>query len=226
MLVSYPFATNTVQDDDQNALRYSFTGGYPVNSFLEWHNGVHLVAPVDNSNGRAPVRAVADGTVVHVRPPQTVSNPEQNYGAFTDRPEWTDNGMVVVEHALEIGANDSGPLTIAFFSVYMHLKSLAQFEGTEAKRPSVKRALAKGDRLFRKQEIGSAGQIYGQDAHLHFEICMDEPNLRKLIGRKTASLSAIDDAPTSDGVAEAYGIGRPSRTSSARALGARDEVSE
>lgn len=203
MLISHPFHTDAIQDDDENAVRYSFTGGYPVNSFLEWHNGVHLIAPHDAGKGYAPVRAVADGTLVHLRPPQTVANPQQNYGAFSDQPEWTDNGMVIVEHVLEIGANNVGPISITFYSVYMHLKSIAKFKEASSRSAGPERELRKGDRLFRKDKLGEAGQIYGQDAHLHFEICMDGDNLKKLIGREPATLQEIDTAPTNDGRTDA-----------------------
>lgn len=203
MLISHPFLTDAVQDDDENAVRYSFTGGYPVNSFLEWHNGVHLIAPVNGAKGYAPVCAVADGAVIYVRQPQTTQNPQQNYGAFSDRPEWTDNGMVIMEHVLEIGATDTGPLSFTFYSVYMHLKSLAKLEPTTAKTQGPKREIATGDQLFRKHELGVAGQIYGQDAHLHFEICMDEANLKKMIGRETPTLPDLGTAPTADGRTDA-----------------------
>ncbi|MGJ7581139.1 hypothetical protein ACSFA3_13230 [Variovorax sp. RHLX14] len=203
MLISHPFLTDAIQDDDENAVRYSFTGGYPVNSFLEWHNGVHLIAPVDGAKGYAPVRAIADGTVIYVRQPQTAQNPQQNYGAFSDRPEWTDNGLVILEHVLEIGASDAGPTSVTFHSVYMHLKSLAKLEPTTAKPKAPALEIKTGDRLFRKHELGVAGQIYGQDAHLHFEICLDEVNLKKLVGQDTPALPDLGTKPTTDGRTDA-----------------------
>ena len=199
MLINLPFLADSLQDDDENAVRYSFTGGYPVNSFLEWHNGVHLIAPVDGAKGYAPVRAVADGKVIYVRQPQTTSNPQQNYGAFSDHPEWTDNGIVILQHDTEIGATATAPVSITYFSVYMHLKSLGKVRTGTAKAPGPERALAIGDMLIRKYELGIAGQIYSQDAHLHFEICMDEANLKKLIGRDTTAPSDPDTLPKVDG---------------------------
>jgi predicted chitinase len=203
MLISPPFLTDAVQDDDENAMRYSFTGGYPVNSFLEWHNGVHLIAPVDGAKGYAPVRAIADGTVLYVRNPQTTQNPQQNYDAFSDHPKWTDDGMVILEHNTEIGATDTAPVIITYYSVYMHLSALCKFKSAVIGTRSTEKELSKGDQLLRKQELGVAGQIYGQDAHLHFEICMDEANLKKLIGRDTPSLPDMGLAPTANGRTDA-----------------------
>lgn len=203
MLINLPFLADSLQDDDENVARYSFTGGYPVNCFLEWHNGVHLIAPVDRTTGYSPVRAVADGKLIYVRTPQTTPNPQQNYGAFSDNPEWTDNGIVILQHDTEIGAAETTPVSIRYFSVYMHLKSLGRIRTGTAKAPGPERDLAVGDTLFRKHELGTAGQIYSQDAHLHFEICMDEANLKKLIGRDPTTPSNPDTLPKVDGRTDA-----------------------
>ena len=203
MLINLPFIADSLQDDEENVARYSFTGGYPVNCFLEWHNGVHLIAPVDRTTGYSPVRAVADGKVIYVRQPHTVSNPAQNYGAFSDGPEWTDTGIVILQHDTEIGATETAPVSITYFSVYMHLKSVHKITTGTVRAPGSEREVAVGDVLLRKQKLGIAGQIYGQDAHLHFEICLDEANLEKLIGREVTAPSDPDTLPKADGRTDA-----------------------
>ncbi|MFL9927512.1 hypothetical protein PQR62_24785 [Herbaspirillum lusitanum] len=40
-----------------------------------------------------------------------------------------------------------------------------------------------GQPIRRKDQLGQTGQVYGRAAQLHFEICCDDVNLRKLIGR-------------------------------------------
>ena len=79
MLISPPFlpargATQTEND----WLDACMTGGapgegaFPVSFNLGWHGGVHLTAPAANpataGNLTEKVRAIADGTVVFVRP--------------------------------------------------------------------------------------------------------------------------------------------------------------
>ncbi|MFM0004430.1 hypothetical protein PQR57_25820 [Paraburkholderia dipogonis] len=49
-------------------------------------------------------------------------------------------------------------------------------------------SLAVGKKIYRKDLIGTPGQIYGQFPQIHFEIVCDEANLRKMIGRAPGSL--------------------------------------
>lgn len=43
--------------------------------------------------------------------------------------------------------------------------------------------------MYRKDTIGTAGQVYGRDNQLHFEIVCDDANLQRLIGRQTGDLN-------------------------------------
>ncbi len=189
MLISYPFLTESTHSDDSETVRYAFSGQYPVTSKFQWHNGIHLMAPVEGYyTGYAPLRAIADGKVIYTVEPDASPSAEadhaQNYSAYTGSPEWTDKGMVIIEHTAEIGANGDTPVSITFYSVYMHMKSLA---------------VKQGQPIYRKDKLGEAGQIYGHYGHVHFEICMDEANLTTLLGQAPDALPALGQAPTRNG---------------------------
>jgi hypothetical protein len=115
-------------------------GSYPLSRGLAWHNGVHLQAPRASPGSGAThlsVRAIADGRVVYAHAP-TPSNdsPDHplNHNAFdaAGGPTWTSDGFVVIAHTTEIGAASgpgptpaSTPTQVTFYSVCMHLASLA-----------------------------------------------------------------------------------------------------
>ncbi|MGG1946317.1 hydroxyethylthiazole kinase [Trinickia sp. NRRL B-1857] len=138
-------------------------GAYPISFNLGWHGGAHLIAPTDG-NQPAPVRAIADGKVVHVRATDTTKNPALQYRGVR-----TDDGCVVIRHDTEIGEGDNAKIT--FYSVYMHLQTVMP-------------TLAVGKKIYRKDILGTPGQIYGQFPQIHFEIVCDEANLKKIIGRE------------------------------------------
>lgn len=157
-------------------------GAFPLSHNLSWHNGMHLQAP--QANGRdLPVRAIADGKVIFASKP-TASNFDaddpQNYNPF-DRPgvktpAWTDNGCVIIEHSTTIGATGTTETTVVFYSLYMHLSALGKNSNTQ-------RAWNVGDLIWRKDEVGNPGQIYGHGGQVHFEVCLNASNLQQLIGR-------------------------------------------
>ena len=191
MLISLPFLSDAATDTDDDAAVYSFMGNYPVSSNLEWHNGVHLVAPSD----KTPVRAVADGKVIHVIPPDATPSTEkkhaQNYGSVSPNEAlWTDKGAVILEHTTELGANGNTPVKFTYYSVYMHLKS-------------VDAAIVKDKLIYRKDKLGEAGQIYDQTNHMHFEICMNEANITTLLGHAPSEHPEAGKAPTADGRTDA-----------------------
>lgn len=138
-------------------------GAYPVSFNLGWHGGAHLIAPTDG-NQPSPVRAIADGKIVHVRATDTTKSPALQYRGVR-----TDDGCVVIRHDTEIGEGDNAKIT--FFSVYMHLQNVMP-------------TLAVGKKIYRKDILGTPGQIYGQFPQIHFEIVCDEANLKKIIGRE------------------------------------------
>lgn len=176
MIISPPFLPDG--DVDQSTadetwvgamMSHTGDGKFPVSDYLQWHGGIHLVAPEGNNKTKVPVRAIADGKVLYVRQPTpepdnkagTVPHPQNHQG----QEDWCDNGCVVIQHDTEIGED----LPVTFYSIYMHLKSI---EAT----------VIKGSDIHRKSKIGQAGQIYGTDGQIHFEIIADEANTKKFIG--------------------------------------------
>ena len=160
-------------------------GSYPVSNQFAWHNGLHLQGQ-PGTDGHTVVRAIADGVVIYVAEPRernTSPTDPQNYNPFDDTPAWTDNGCIIIRHTAEIGANNGQPTEIIYFSLVTHLCQIARITPTGQTSP---RTLQAGDRVWRKDEIGRAGQIYGHSGQIHFEICLDDANLTRLIGRPPA----------------------------------------
>jgi predicted chitinase len=82
---------------------------------------------------------------------------------------------VLLRHQTAIGGGENAG-DIVFFSLYMHLASVPQ-------------SLAAGRRVFRKAELGQAGQIYGDTRRqIHFEVLCDDVNLHKLVGRASGEV--------------------------------------
>ncbi|MGJ7579877.1 M23 family metallopeptidase [Variovorax sp. RHLX14] len=103
----------------------AFEGSYPVSAALQWHNGIHLVAPHETA-GALPVCAIADGKVIFVNQPAPQNaDPAhpQNYMP-NGKPAWTDNGCVIVEHTTDIGAAGDTATQIVYYSLYMHLSKV------------------------------------------------------------------------------------------------------
>ena len=183
-------------------------GSFPLSHSLAWHNGMHLQAP-QAAGVSLPARAIADGTVVFVNPPRasnTTVTDAQNYNPF-DRPgaaptaAWTDNGCVIIEHTTTIGANGAAEIEVVFYSVYMHLGVLGKT--TPAGR-TARRDLQTGDPIWRRDEVGTPGQVYGHSGQIHFEVCLNADHLQHLIGRapnwvEPSVAPAVPAAPTADG---------------------------
>lgn len=136
MLISPPFLSPDVTSEQdmlnkglrQPSSRELTTGApecnYPLSQMLMWHTGLHLKAP----NGASPkfldVRAIADGIIIFKQKARSsIKDPNdgQTFNPFGDAPTWTDNGLLVIEHHTEIGAQDHTPTKIKFYSYYMHL---------------------------------------------------------------------------------------------------------
>ena len=174
-----------------------------------WHNGMHLQAPV-GSGASLPVCAVADGTVIFVGPTPTKPNTDvehaQNYNPFTPdgaekTAKWTDNGCLIIKHATTIGANGAVETAVEFYSLYMHLSAIGK---TTPASQTAQRVWAAGDPIWRKDEVGTPGQVYGNAGQIHFEICCDAVNLQRLIGREPnwvapVAAPATLPVPTADG---------------------------
>ena len=173
-------------------------GSFPLSLKLAWHNGLHIQAPQAGGN-YLPVRAIADGEVVFVHaptPPNTDVTHALNYNPFNTgapSPAWTSDGFVVIRHTTEIGATGTTPTEVTYFSAYMHLSHLANC----LKRNAPWKA---GDAIYRKDELGAPGQIYGHGGQIHFEICCDEANLRQFVAREPTWVDPLaPTAPTADG---------------------------
>jgi len=140
-------------------------GGYPVSFQMNWHGGVHLNAP----EGTSDVRAIADGTIAFLR--QATKQVTGSSHPLNYRGGWTDDGCVVLRHQTEIGADSVGSATsVVYFSIYQHLKKVSS-------------AYNQGDRVYRKEILGTAGSIYGATNRIHFEIVCDDANVKLLTGR-------------------------------------------
>lgn len=167
-------------------------GSYPISLNMGWHGGTHYQAPSQNSSA-ITVRAIADGEIVFARKPTTANTtPEDplNYNPYGTQPTWTDDGLVIIKHTTDIGTAETAT-GIVYYSLISHL---AQLKGNAAK-VAAGTATAADKKIYRKDEIGNAGQIYGGNAsnHIHMEIVCDDDNLQKILGRQ----NLYDDLDTS-----------------------------
>lgn len=160
------------------------SGVFPVSRNLGWHGGVHLVAPPSVNGAVLPVRAIADGQVIYVRQPTAATTDPadpRNYNPDAPGVSRTDDGCVVIVHESEIGANAANAATpIRFYSIYMHLSSVTCATQTVGGQAQVRQPPFS---INRKDEIGSAGRIYGQADRIHFEIVFDDTTRPFLLGR-------------------------------------------
>jgi predicted chitinase len=175
MLISPPFIPNPVAGESDDAFLNRAMqggvpgdGGFPLSFDLNWHGGIHLTAPREGATV-LPVRAIADGTLVYFRQPTDESSAPADHG-LRYRDGWTDNGCIVLKHETEIG--EGAHSTVVFYSIYMHLSRIALPSPT------------KGKKVYRKDELGTAGRIYGQSDRIHFEIIADQTQIAHLVGRR------------------------------------------
>lgn len=179
-------------------------GSFPVSFKLGWHGGLHLQAPADANNNVANVRAIADGKIVYARRPTTRNTNQspaepRNYNPYGQSPAWTDDGCVIIKHTTDIGADAQDRATeVTFLSVYMHLGELRGLAHRVANNSTQDR------RVYRKDEIGVAGMVYGSPRQLHFEIVCDDANLRRLVGRISGDLNTATDGRTDAVFGELY----------------------
>ncbi|WP_148050952.1 M23 family metallopeptidase [Pseudomonas fluorescens] len=148
-------------------------GGYPLSFDLNWHGGIHLKAPQEGG-AVLPVRVVSDGKLAYFRKPTPESSASPDH-ALRYRDKWTDDGCVVIRHETEVGEGENGK--IVFYSIYMHLSAIS------IPNPQ------KGMVLYRKDVIGEAGSIYGEQNRIHFEIVADQAYITKILGRSERELN-------------------------------------
>ncbi|WP_460199447.1 M23 family metallopeptidase [Klebsiella pneumoniae] len=185
MIISPPLL-KVKQDDETDAawieriLTVVDRRGYPVNGYGSWHGGIHI-RQTDEGRPAESVRAIADGTVISLRK----SSDKRDLAPFNinaDKPntKGSNDGYVLIKHETEIGSGDEGK--VAFYSLYMHLKSLAE-------------TVKAGDKVYRKDPIGLPGMVDGVNA-FHFQIFCDDDNISKLTGRKTGELDISKNGRT------------------------------
>ncbi|MEE1948729.1 M23 family metallopeptidase [Pseudomonas alcaligenes] len=174
MLISPPFIPSSVSGESDDAFLNRAMqggvpgdGGFPLSFDLNWHGGIHLTAPREGG-AALPVRAISNGILVYFRQPTEESSAPADHG-LRYRDGWTDNGCIVLKHETEIG--EGAHSTVVFYSIYMHLSKITL--------PSP----AKGKKVYRKDELGEAGRIYGQSDRIHFEVIADQSQIANLIGR-------------------------------------------
>ena len=191
MLICPPFLpsrTGIANDPDWLDIAMRETppdGSYPLGNNFCWHGGVHLEAPMENGDP-LPVRAIADGTIIVRVDPQTKTGGGHPLNYDPDGQSWTSNGLLIIEHNTEIGANYTTPpvaVAVRFYSVYQHLDE-------------IETALTVGSTIYRKTKIGKAGSIAGRANRIHFEIACNDENLERLIGRRTGELNTTRNGRT------------------------------
>ncbi|MBD9679045.1 M23 family metallopeptidase [Pseudomonas sp. PDM18] len=185
MIISPPFIPAPVaRETDEAFVERAMPGGnlgdgaYPLSFDLNWHGGLHLRAPQENGKN-LPVRAIADGTLAYFRAPAEKTDDPNNALNYGDG--WTDNGCIVLRHETEIG--EGARSQVVFYSIYMHLSKI------NIANPQLKQ------RIYRKDNIGEVGEIYGSAGKIHFEIIASDTQVEHLTGRSTREL----DYRTRDG---------------------------
>lgn len=174
MLISPPFLPAPISGESDEAFvnramqgGIPGDGGFPLSFDLNWHGGIHLTAPQEGDT-HLPVRAIADGTLVYCRQPTDEASAPADHG-LRYRDQWTDNGCIVLKHETEIG--EGAGASVVFYSIYLHLSKITLATPT------------KGAKIYRKDALGQAGQIYGQNHRIHFEIIADQSQIANLVGR-------------------------------------------
>lgn len=154
--------------------------GYPVNGYGSWHGGIHI-RQTDEGRPAESVRAIADGTVVSLRK-SSDKRDKAPFNINADKPntKGSDDGYVLIKHETEIGSGDEAK--VGFYSLYMHLKSLAE-------------TVKAGEKVYRKDPLGLPGMVDGVNA-FHFQIFCDDDNISKLTGRKSGELDISKNGRT------------------------------
>ncbi|WP_409286170.1 M23 family metallopeptidase, partial [Pseudomonas protegens] len=183
MLISPPFlpltAPNESDEEYLNRAMNSTEGAFPLGQNMIWHGGIHLTAPREG-NTHLPVRAIADGTVAYVRQP-TATNTDTSH-PLNYRNGWTDNGCLILKHETDIG--EGAHAKVVFYSIYMHLSAIKSVN------------IAIDMPIYRKDELGTAGRIYGAPHKIHFEVICSQEQLGHFLGRSTGRLTTIKNGRT------------------------------
>ncbi|MCP3712545.1 M23 family metallopeptidase [Paraburkholderia sp. CNPSo 3274] len=169
-------------------------GIYPVAADRSWHCGVHLAPDMHGA-----VYAIADGEVVAYRVCQHAINSGSGNAGF-----------ILLKHSTETGDGR----TLTFYSLYMHLMSLAEAHklghngsgladflqkpsGADAKGQVTPAAKGSGQRVRRKDILGYVGQYQGVK-YLHFETFMLPGDFEAYFGHTQLGNAAPVTPTTSD----------------------------
>lgn len=146
---------------------------FPINQKISWHGGIHLDIASQN------VYSIMAGTVCYVRDSsKNINSPPLNYRGATH------NGCVLLRHELKLDADDSTSQIVTFYSLYMHLSTV---ESTILSM--------QGQQIDIGTVLGRSGMVDGQSG-LHFQICCDFANMKKLVGRDTSKLDLTKNGRT------------------------------
>jgi predicted chitinase len=169
-------------------------GIYPVASDRSWHCGIHLAPDTHGA-----VHAIADGEVVAYRVCQHAM--DQGNG---------NAGFVLLKHSTETGDGR----TLTFYSLYMHLQPLAEYQsfghdgnllpeclrkpsGQDTQGKVTPAAKGSGQKVRRKDVIGYLGRYQGV-TQLHFEIFMQRHDFETYFGKTQLGNAAPMTPTTSD----------------------------
>ncbi len=154
-------------------------GVYPIAFDRRWHCGVHL-----QPDTKGKVHAIADGEVVAYRVCQHGIDGGVSH-----------TGFVLLKHTTETGE----ARTLTFYSLYMHLLPLAEYQQHSASAKDMPEFLrmptgsvnkgevtpavsGEGKKVRRKDVLGWRGEYEGMP-HLHFEIFMLPADFDAYFGR-------------------------------------------
>ncbi|WP_175671255.1 M23 family metallopeptidase [Burkholderia ambifaria] len=154
-------------------------GVYPIAFDRRWHCGVHL-----QPDTKGKVHAIADGDVVAYRVCQHGVDGGVSH-----------TGFVLLKHTTETGEGRS----LTFYSLYMHLLPLAEYQQHRANAKEMPEFLrlptgsvnkgqvtpavsGEGKKVRRKDVLGWRGEYEGMP-HLHFEIFMLPADFDAYFGR-------------------------------------------
>ncbi|CAG4928577.1 hypothetical protein R70241_05748 [Paraburkholderia saeva] len=169
-------------------------GIYPIAFDRRWHCGAHL-AP----DTHGPVYAIADGEVVAYRVCQHAMDSGNGNAGF-----------VLLKHSTETGDGR----TLTFYSLYMHLLPLAEYQsfghdgtrlpeflrnpsGADTKGQVTPAAAGGGKTVRRKDVIGFVGRYEGV-VYMHFEIFMMPGDFDAYFSHTQLGIAAPDTPNTTD----------------------------
>jgi predicted chitinase len=169
-------------------------GIYPIAFDRRWHCGVHL-AP----DTHGPVYAIADGEVIAYRVCQHAMDSGNGNAGF-----------VLLKHSTETGDGR----TLTFYSLYMHLLPLAEYQsfghdgtqlpeflskpsGPDTKGQVTPAAAGSGNKVQRKDVIGFVGRYEGA-VYMHFEIFMMPGDFDAYFSQTALGNTAPDTPTTTD----------------------------